>query len=597
MHDQTLCTLIQRAAEMGNRGYRFLDYRENETYVGYDALFKKSLGVAGFFSHMGIKPGDKVALILPTGPEFFYAFFGTLFCGGVPVPLYPPVRLGRMEEYHQKTGRMLEISEARLVCTDKRIKRILGRCLEIAGPDLGCITLNGIAPEPFELAMNDPDTPALIQFSSGTTFDPKPVLLTHRQIVANIQTMLDYGLNYYGDTTEGSSYCGLSWLPLYHDMGLIGCAMLAIAQPADLVLIPPELFVTRPAVWLRAISAYKPIISGAPNFAFSLCTKKIKDKEIEGVDLSSWQVALIGGETVSASALEKFIKRFAPYGFSPHALTPVYGLAEASLGVTFSDLKQPFVCNHFNREQLLKGQAKNDTCGDPVISLGKPLPGFQVEIRDKTGAKTDDSTIGSVYIKGPSIMKEYYNNPSATADAMRDGWLDTGDNGFIFKEDLYLYGRKKDLIIIRGQNYSPQMIEMALANFPGIRIGCVAATGYVPENDENERLIVFIERDKRGARTDDKKLADSASKKITESTGLVPESVIVLAPGTIFRTSSGKFRRGETLKQYIAGTLAPPGQVTILRMSAEMIKSKIATARMNRNIRKARQGSAAFERL
>ena len=589
MTEPTLCAMIQKAAQLGNRGYRFLDYQEAETYIGYAELFKKASGVAGVFARMGIQPGDKVALILPTCPEFFYAFFGTLFCGGVPVPLYPPVRLGRMEEYHQKTGRMLEVSEARLVCTDKRIKRILGRSLAIAGPDLGCITLNGIATEPFEFIKSDPDIPALIQFSSGTTVDPKPVLLTHRQIIANIRTMLDFGLNYYGDTTGGSSYCGLSWLPLYHDMGLIGCALLAIAQPADLVLIPPELFVTRPAVWLRAISAYKPIITGAPNFAFSLCTEKIKDKEIEGVDLSSWQVALIGGETVSASALEKFINRFEPYGFSPHALTPVYGLAEASLGVTFSDIKQRFVYNHFNRNLLLKNQAKIDSSGDPIISLGKPLPGFQVEIRDKTGKNAADNTLGSVYIKGPSIMKEYYNNPAATADAMHDGWLDTGDNGFIFKGDLYLYGRKKDLIIIRGQNYSPEIIERALADFPGIRLGCVAATGYIPENDENERLIVFIERDKKGAKADDKKLADSASKKITESTGLVPESVIVLEPGTIFRTSSGKFRRGETLKQYIAGTLAPPAQVTIFQMSAEMMRSKIAISRMKRNKNQSRQ--------
>ncbi len=581
MNEQTLCTLIHKAAILGNRGYRFLDHREQELFVGYDELYKKALDFAGAFSRMGIRSGDKISLILPTCPEFFYAFFGALFCGAVPVPLYPPIRLGRMEEYHQKTGRMIEVSEARLVFTDKRIKRILGRSLSTARPDLGCLTLDEIVPAPFEMIESGPDTPALIQFSSGTTIDPKPVLLTHRQIVANIRIMLNYGMDYYADAADGSSYCGLSWLPLYHDMGLIGCAMLAIAQPADLVLIPPELFITRPAVWLRAISTYKPIISGAPNFAFSLCTEKIKDKEIEGVDLSSWQVALIGGETVSASALEKFISRFEPYGFSPHALTPVYGLAEASLGVTFSDLEQRFVCNHFNRHLLLKDQAKIDPSGDPIMSLGNPLPGFQVEIRDKTGEKAADRTIGSVHIKGPSIMKEYYNNPAATADTMHDEWLDTGDNGFIFNGDLYLYGRKKDLIIIRGQNYSPQMIELALANFPGIRVGCVAATGYIPENDENEKLIVFIERDKQSGKADDKILATKASKKITESTGLVPESVIVLEPGTIFRTSSGKFRRGETLRQYIAGTLAPPAQVTIFQMSAEMVRSKIAFSRMN----------------
>jgi len=584
MDNDTLCSVLKEAAEISGKGYRFLDRHENAEFFRYGDILEKSLIYAAQFSSMGIKSGDKVAIVLPTCPEFFYAFFGTLFVGGVPVPLYPPIRLGRMDEYHQNTARMIKVSHSRLVCTNKLIKRIIGRSVAIAKPDFGIINVKKITGKPLDFHGSDPDKPALIQFSSGTTIAPKPVLLTHRQIIANVRAIIDRCLESYPEKEYGKYHCGVSWLPLYHDMGLIGSAMLAITQKEDLTLIPPEIFIAKPAIWLRTISKYRAIISPAPNFAYSLCNEKIKDDEIEGIDLSCWHVALNGAEPVTPSTLKKFIDRFEPYGLPAHSLTPVYGLSEAALAVTFSDLESQFVSKTFNYEKLLEGFAEQDAGGEAIVSLGKPLSGYQVKIRGDNEKELSEKKIGKVFVKGPSIMKEYYCNPKETEHTLDNGWLDTGDKGFIFNGELFLYGRDKDLIIIRGKNYTPQTIEMALDDFPCIRKGCVIAAGYIPSGVESEQLIVFIERDKNIDSKGDEDLANRASKKITVATGLVPESVIVLEPGTILRTSSGKLRRGETLTRYLDGKLVPPAHVSAIQMVAEMVKSNIAMTRMKLNI-------------
>ena len=576
--DMTLCSILEIAATHPH-GFRFLDRRENETFVSYEQLLSRAAATAGAFVEMGIRPGDKIALVLPTAPAFFEAFWGALFAGAVPVPLYPPVRLGRMDEYHEKTAGMLNAADVRLVCTDRRVVRILGRSVAKADLDLGCVSMGDLQPKPTDPVPISADAPALIQFSSGTTQAPKPVLLTHRQILANVYAIRTAILDAYPET-DRKFHSGACWLPLYHDMGLIGCVMLAVAHPADLTLIPPEIFIARPAIWLRAISKYKATISPAPNFAFSLCADRIKDKDLEGVDLSSWRCALNGAEPVTPFALERFIERFVPFGLREQALTPVYGLAEAALAVTFSDLKKKFSLCRFNPDKLLAGQAEPTPGGKSLVSLGAPLPEYEIRILDEAGAPCPENAVGTVHVKGPSVMQGYHGNPDLTSKTIVDGWLDTGDTGFMRQGELYLYGRAKDLIIIRGKNYAPQMIEQALDDLEGVRKGCSAAVGHVPDDKDSEVLFVFIERDKKGFLVGDETLSDLAGRKITEATGLVPDTVIVLEPGTLARTSSGKIRRRESLKQYLTQTLAPPKQVSIFRMTAEMVRSKIAMTRL-----------------
>jgi len=578
MSKSTIGAALKRAAA-SPRGLRFLDRRENETFFSYDQVYRRAQIVAGSFQRLGIRAGDKIGLILPTSPQFFDAFYGAQLLGAVPVPLYPPVRLGRLEEYHQRTAQMMNAADVRLVCTDPRINRILGRTLAGANPELGCLILEEPAGEPAKGVAIDPDAPALIQFSSGTTIMPKPVLLTHRQILANVAAMETEILKAYPEKS-GIVHSGISWLPLYHDMGLIGCIMLAMYHAADMTLIPPELFIARPAVWLRALSKYHGTISPAPNFAYSLCADRIKDEDLQGVDLSHWLCALNGAEPVTPSVLDRFIDRFRRFGLRQEALTPVYGLAEAALAVTFSSLKKRFQITTFDDKLLAEGKVKADPNGKPLVCLGSPLPGYEVRFTDEEGEPCRRNEIGRVWVKGPSIMQGYYRKPRETEQALVDGWLDTGDLGFFYRKQLYLYGRAKDLIIIRGRNYAPQMIEQAINDLPGVRKGCTAAIGFVPEEGETEGLIVFVERDKSGNTTDDNKLGDEVSRRITEMTQLVAETVVVLDPGTLPRTSSGKIRRGETLKLYLADTLSPPKQMSVLRLAAEMMRSKIATARL-----------------
>jgi acyl-CoA synthetase (AMP-forming)/AMP-acid ligase II len=330
---ETLVALLERAAEAPAAGLRFIDRRENDSFHPWSEIRSRAQAVAGSLAASGVGQGDRVVLVYPTGIEFFDAFFGALLAGAVPVPLYPPVRLGRLDEYHQRTAAMVGGVAARVVLAERRVRRLLGPAVEMARPPLGCRTLESLPVGRGAVAAVAADDLAMVQYSSGTTVDPKPVALTHRAVLA--QTVR---LNGFWPDGNGVRHSGASWLPLYHDMGLIGCVFPALERPAVLTLIPPELFVARPAVWLRTISRFGATVSPAPNFAYGLCVDKIADDELDGVDLSSWRVALNGAEPVAARVLRAFQERFQAWGFRPQALTPVYGLSEAALAVTFSDI-------------------------------------------------------------------------------------------------------------------------------------------------------------------------------------------------------------------------------------------------------------------
>ncbi|MGZ6143098.1 MAG: AMP-binding protein, partial [Myxococcales bacterium] len=322
---------IQRALAAASSGLTFLDAREHERFFSFPELEARAMRAAGALRAKGVKRGDRVAIVLPTCVEFMDAFFGALFAGAVPVPLYPPVRLGRLEEYHRQTARMLEVVGACLLVTDGRVRRLLGQAVERARPPLGCAVADELTSGP-PLALDPgPDALALIQFSSGTTVDPKPVALTHANVLANVEA-----IDAFITATDPQARAGVTWLPLYHDMGLIGCLLEALVHPGDLCLIPPEHFLVRPVSWLRALSRHRALVSPAPNFAYGLCLKRVRDEELAGVDLSAWRLALNGAEPVSPEVLRRFSERFARWGFAPEALTPVYGLSEASLAVTFS---------------------------------------------------------------------------------------------------------------------------------------------------------------------------------------------------------------------------------------------------------------------
>jgi acyl-CoA synthetase (AMP-forming)/AMP-acid ligase II len=341
--------------------------------------------------------------------------------------------------------------------------------------------------------------------------------------------------------------------------------------------------VARPAVWLRALSRYRGTISPAPNFAYNLCLTRVADAEMEGVDLSGWRAALNGAEPVAPSVLRAFCDRFARWGFRPEALTPVYGLSEAALAVTFSDLGRPFRSLTLDRDDLSrKGEARQAPEGREIVSVGRPVPGFRLRIAGETGRELPAGRVGRVWIQGPSLMEGYFGDPEATARAIHDGWLDTGDLGFLHRGELYLTGRAKDAIILRGRNHAPEEIERAVEAVPGVRSGCVVAASWLPEDAPGEALALFVEAIRQATAAELEALPESCREAILGATGLAVDQVVVLSPGTLPRTSSGKLRRGEALRLYLAGELAPPDAVTRLRLAGAMARSGLAYARLRR---------------
>ena len=572
----TLNDYLIRVAGRPDGGLRFLDRSERARWTGWAEIRDHARAVCGGLQTLGVQHGDRVALVFSTGRDFFAAFFGALLAGAVATPLYPPVRLGRLGEYLRRTARMLETTKASLVLADSRVKRILGEAVALARPRLGCRTLDELPRADGEPVPVAPSDLALVQFSSGTTVEPKPVALSHRGVVAQTEILNSF----FRDTDEVRHSC-VSWLPLYHDMGLIGCVFPALSREAALTLIGPELFVARPALWLRAISRYRATISPAPNFAYGLCVHRIADAELDGVDLSCWQTALNGAEPVAPSVLRAFVERFGRWGFPPAALTPVYGLSEAALAVTFSDVGAPFRCLRFDRDEMARsGTARVVADGREIVSVGRAVPGFRLRIRDEAGREMPAGRVGRVWIQGPSLMEGYLDDPETTAGVLHDGWLDTGDLGFVHSSELFLTGRAKDVVILRGRNYAPDEIERAVDGLPGARTGCAVAASWLPEGAEGEVLTLFVEA-ARGA-TDDElaALPELCREAVLGAVGLGVDRVEVLAPGTLPRTSSGKLRRQEALRLYLAGELAPPEPVTPLRMAKAMARSGLAFVRL-----------------
>ena len=569
----TVVEALERAASYPEAGLRLVDGREKEEWRAWVEIRRRALEVSGSLAALGVVSGDRIVLIFPTSWGFFEAFFGVLVAGAVPVPLYPPVRLGRIGEYHRATARMVVASGAELVLADGRVKRLLGETIRRASLRLGCRTLEEILPGPGQREVRPRlDDLALVQFSSGTTANPKPVALSHRAVMSQALS-----LNSFWPDDEQTTHKGLSWLPLYHDMGLIGCVFPALERPTELTLIPPEQFVSRPAIWLRAISRYGATISPAPNFAYGLCVQKIRNEEMDGVDLSSWQVALNGAETASPRVMHEFQRRFSRWGLRRQALTPVYGLSEAALAVTFSELGREFRACRVRSDQLGMGDlAEESVDGTEIASVGRPLPGFEVELRRSDGSLSAEREVGRIWTRGPSLMQGYLGREDETARVLKNGWLDTGDLGFRIDEELHIAGRHKDLVIVRGRNYAPEHLEGTVDRLPGVRRGCVVAVSTPIDSVATERVLLFVEKDGAAAASEIGTLAERCRAQMSAVTGLVPDRVILLAPGTLPRTSSGKMRRSETLSRYLAGDLRLPERVGWWLMLRELLRSRLA---------------------
>jgi acyl-CoA synthetase (AMP-forming)/AMP-acid ligase II len=323
----------------------------------------------------------------------------------------------------------------------------------------------------------------------------------------------------------------------------------------------------------------------APSFAYAYCAERVRDADLAGLSLGAWRLALDGAEPVSGEALRAFAARFAPHGLDPAALVPVYGLSEAALAVTFSEPGGPLEGARLDAAALAGGRAVRVAPGGAgvreVVPVGRPIPGVALEVRREDGGLSGEGRVGRLWVRGPSIFREYLGDPAATARALEDGWLDTGDLGFVLDGALHLHGRVKDLVIVRGANHAPDEFEAALAGLPGLRPGGAVALGFTPAAG-GEALLILAERAHGVPAAQDEPLEAAARRAVTARTGLSPHTVRLLAPGTLPRTSSGKLRRQEALRRFQAGALRPPGAVNALSLAVAVVRSRLRALLMPR---------------
>jgi 1-acyl-sn-glycerol-3-phosphate acyltransferase len=415
---------------------------------------------------------------------------------------------------------------------------------------------------------------AFLQYTSGSTGDPKGVILTHTNLLANIRSIVS-GLEIRADDA-----C-VSWLPLYHDMGLIGAWFVPLFIGIPLIVMSPLAFLSRPERWLRAIHKHRATIAPAPNFAYELCVRKIADKDLEGLDLSSWRAATNGAEPVRAETLERFAKRFAPYGFHPKALMAVYGLAEASLAISVPRLGDGYKVDRIERSTFeSEGRAIPVGAGAAAalefVNAGKPLPSVEVRIVDAAGRDLGERQEGQLWFRSPAATSGYYRNPEATRELMRDGdWLDSGDLAYWGEGELYITGRAKDVIIKAGRNLYPHEIEEIAGRVKGVRTGCVVAFGATDERTGTERLIVAAEiRDVDNA----KQIEADISRAVDEAMGMPADAITLLRPQSIPKTSSGKLRRSDTRRLFLEGKLGKKQQSASIQIAKLALRGAVPTA-------------------
>ena len=587
MHDlpvtaRTLVDVLDwHAARHGDRTQVWL-YDDSETAeeISFADLVEAAEHVAAGLLDRDLERGQAVAIMLPTCRGFFSAFFGILLAGGVPVPLYPPVRMSQLEDHLRRQAAILATAEAPFLITVNEAMR-LGPFLRSQVSTLrGLVTVEEISSPTRHRRRPDlqADDVAFLQFTSGSTGDPKGVVLTHANLLANIRAIGDAAQPVREDVF-------VSWLPLYHDMGLIGAVLATTYLAIPLVLMSPLTFLQRPERWLRAIHRHRGSLTAAPNFAYELCVKKVARESLVDVDLSSWRMTLNGAEPISPGTMTRFAEHLSGTGFAATAMTPTYGLAECSLALAMTPVSRAPLVDRVDRAVFSgRGRALPATAdSDKVVefvSCGAPLRGHEIRIVDDSGRELAERHEGGLQFRGPSATRGYFRNARATADLVRGGgWLDSGDLAYMAGGEVYLTGRVKDVIIRAGRNIYPHELEEAAGAVTGIRKGCVAVFGAQREGEGTESLVVLAE-----TRESDEVVREQLRQRIRDLAAELldePAVEVVLAPlHTVLKTSSGKIRRAACRQLWEQGKIGKSSRAAWLQLARLTLEGRVYSARL-----------------
>jgi fatty-acyl-CoA synthase len=535
----------------------------SEASFSFTAIERMSARFGGALQALGLRKGDRVALILPSNDDFVLCFLGAIRAGIVPVPIYPPMALGHLQAYFDNTRYIVAKSGARALVTTAKIKRLLGT-VQAACPALEqVVAIEGIreSTEPLKAERIGSSDVALLQFTSGSTSRPKGVTLTHANLAANVRCIMVDGLR------VSSEDVGVSWLPLYHDMGLIGFVLAPLYYRVPVVHLPALLFLKRPVSWFQAVSRHGGTTAYAPNFAYALCVKRIKAAELEGLNLSRWRIAGCGAEPIRPETLEAFASAFAPIGFRREALLPSYGMAEATLAVAFSGLGEGVTTIGVDGPKLWETGQANLVAEDAesavrLVSCGREFPEHKIRIFEPDDTSSErplpERTVGEIRVLGPSVMGGYWEDAERTRESFAGPFLRTGDLGFLDDGRLFICGRSKEVIIVNGRNYYPQDMEWEASKVSGVRKGNVVAFGARDPSGlerDRERVVLAFEVQEPERLAQSSGLVGEVRRAVQEGMGLTLDDVVALPAGALPKTSSGKLQRARTRDLYETGEL------------------------------------------
>lgn len=555
----TLVEVLQiQAVRAPDQVHLLLTTGDNEPIpLTHRQLLDHATAVAVGLRKRNLQPGANIALMLPTGLDYFFSFFGILLAGAVPVPLYPPVRPSQLEDHLRRHRHILNNCQAQALITVAEAKPV-ARLLKAQVATLDqVVTVSDLEESESDMLQSSilPEETAFLQYTSGSTGIPKGVILSHVNLLTNIRAM-GRAIN------AGPEDVFISWLPLYHDMGLIGAWLGSLYHGCRLVIMPPLSFLARPERWLWTIHQHHGTLAASPNFGYELCLNRIDTQKLAGLDLSSWRLAFNGAEPVSPETVTRFTERFAAYGLRPEAMAPVYGLAENTVGLAFPPLGRKVLIDRIQRHPLMKNGTAvpaGDDDSNPLrfVACGRPLTGHQIRVVDDSGQELPERRVGRLQFRGPSATSGYFRNPKQTAALFHGDWLDTGDLAYLADQDLYLTSRVKDIIIKGGRNLTPYELEEAIGAIAGIRQGCVAVFGTTDESTATEKLVVLAE-----SRSQDLEKQAALKNQIinlaVDILGMPPDEVILARPGTVLKTSSGKIRRAASRELYEQGKIHRP---------------------------------------